>query len=354
MVQWTQPLVKAFTEAMEQGLLPDRAVRLGIRSLLRNRSASFRRASPSEQMQANQDFLHSMRCAPVALVPDKANEQHYEVPADFFKSVLGPRMKYSCCFYPPGVKSLAEAEAAALALTCERADIRDGMKILELGCGWGSLTLWMAENFPASRITAVSNAHNQREFIQKECVERGIRNVDVVTCDMNAFIPSEPGFDRVVSVEMFEHMRNWPELLRRIASWIRADGRLFVHIFCHKTNAYPYIASDESDWMAREFFTGGMMPSDDMMLHCQDDLVVQKHWRIDGLHYHRTCEAWLANLDRKQKEIEPLFCEIYGVRDAQRRLRRWRIFFMACSELFAYNHGREWWVANYLLMPRKT
>lgn len=263
----------------------------------------------------------------------------------------GTQNEIQLLFLSPGVETLAEAEAAALALTCERADIRDGMKILELGCGWGSLTLWMAEHFPASQITAVSNAHSQREFIQRKCIEHGIQNVNVVTYDMNAFVPSEAEFDRVVSVEIFEHMRNWPELLRRIASWLHADGRLFVHIFCHKTNAYAYMASDETDWMAREFFTGGMMPSDDLMLHCQDDLVVEKHWRIDGMHYHKTCEAWLVSLDRKQREIAPLFFETYGTRDARRRLQRWRIFFLACSELFAYNQGREWWVANYLLRP---
>lgn len=354
MVPMSQRLVRTFMALMEQGVLPDWVVRQGIRSLVRNRATAFLRESPEEQLQANQRFLDSMRSAPVALVPDKANEQHYEVPAAFFKHVLGPGMKYSCCYYLPGAEGLAEAEAAALTLTCERADIRDGMRILELGCGWGSLTLWMAEHFPASHITAVSNAHSQREYIQQACLERGIENITVITSDMNTFVPSDTGFDRVVSVEMFEHMRNWPELLRRVASWLGEDGRCFVHVFCHKTNVYAYIARDETDWMAREFFTGGTMPSDDLMLHCQDDLVVEKRWRMGGTHYHKTCEAWLDNLDRHQKEIRALFSEVYGMDNANRWLQRWRVFFMACSELFAYNRGREWWVAQYLLKPRNS
>ena len=354
MVPMTQRFIRTFTALMEQGVLPDWMVRQGIRSLVRGRANGFLRDSPDEQLQANLQFLDAMRSAPIALVPDKANQQHYEVPAAFFKCVLGPRMKYSCCFYPPGAESLAEAEVATLALTCERADIRDGMKILELGRGWGSLTLWMAEHFPASHITAVSNAHSQRECIQQKCVERGIKNITVVTSDMNTFAPSDARFDRVISVEMFEHMRNWPELLRRVASWLCADGRLLVHVFCHKTNVYEYIARDETDWMAREFFTGGIMPSDDLMLHCQDDLVVKKRWRIDGMHYHKTCEAWLENLDWHHEEIRAIFSETYGAGNAKRWLQRWRIFFMACSELFAYNRGREWWVAQYLLKPRNS
>jgi len=352
MVSTSQQLVSTFTELMERGLLPDWVVRQGIRSLLRSRAGILGRQSPCEQLEANQRFLDSMRSAPVALVPDKANEQHYEVPAAFFEEVLGPRRKYSCCYYPESVHGLAQAEEAALALTCERAGIQNGMKILELGCGWGSLTLWTAEQFPAAHLTAVSNSHSQREFIQQTCTERGIGNVTVITSDMNEFAPPDTGFDRVVSVEMFEHMRNWPELLRRIACWLSPDGRLFVHVFCHKTRVYAYAVRDETDWMAREFFTGGIMPSDDLMLHCQEELVVEKRWRLDGLHYHKTSEAWLANLDRRHAEVLRLLSQTYGGGEARRWLQRWRIFFMACSELFAYNRGREWWVAHYLLKPR--
>jgi cyclopropane-fatty-acyl-phospholipid synthase len=337
---------------MERGLLADRVVRWGIRRLLRQRAMTVRKQTPSEQLRANQQFLDHMRSSPVALVPDKANEQHYEVPATFFECVLGPRRKYSCCWYPEGVTTLAAAEEAALAITCERAGIRDGMRVLELGCGWGSLTLWMAEHFPASQITAVSNSHSQREFIEGTCRKRGLDNVRVITSDMNEFRPPETGFDRVVSVEMFEHMRNWPKLLRRIASWLAPDGQLFVHIFCHRETVYEFETKDEADWMGREFFTGGIMPSDHLMLDCQDDLVVERRWRIDGWHYHKTCEDWLANLDAQRDEVLPLFRSTYGPHQAERWLQRWRVFFMACSELFAFNEGREWWVAHYLLKQR--
>ncbi len=352
MVSTAQRFVRAFTDLIEQGYLPDSVTRWGIRRLLRQRLKTLSRRSPANQREANHQFVEAMRSAPVALVPDKANEQHYEVPAAFFERVLGPRRKYSCCYYPAGVTSLAQAEEAALTLTCERAQIHDAMNILELGCGWGSLTLWMAEHFPSSRITAVSNSNSQREFIEQTCEERGFENVHVITCDMNEFAPPEVEYDRVVTVEMFEHMRNWPELLRRIASWLSPDGRLFVHVFCHRECVYEFETKQETDWMGREFFTGGMMPSDDLMLYCQDDLVVEHHWRIDGMHYRRTCEAWLANLDRQRAEIMPLCASTYGGDDAERWFQRWRIFFMACSELFAFNQGREWWVAHYLLKHR--
>jgi len=352
MVSTSQRLVKAFTELMERGYLPDSLIRRSIQRLLQQRVRAFRRRIPSKQLEANRKFLEEMRSAPVALVPDKANEQHYEVPAAFFERVLGPRRKYSCCYYPVGVSDLAEAEEAALALACERVHLRDGMKILELGCGWGSLTFWMAEHFPTSRITAVSNSHSQRAFIEHTCEERGFDKVHVITCDMNEFVPPEVGYDRAVTVEMFEHMRNWPELLRRIASWLSPEGRLFVHVFCHRECAYEFETKEETDWMGREFFTGGMMPSDDLMLCCQDDLVVESHWRIDGLHYNKTCEAWLANLDRQRAEIVTLLASTYGAHEAERWLQRWRVFFLACSELFAFNRGREWWVAHYLLKQR--
>jgi cyclopropane-fatty-acyl-phospholipid synthase len=354
MVPTSQRLVRAFTRLMERGLLPDSLIRWGIRRLIRQRARTLGAPSPSGQLEANRRFLDVMRSSPVALVPDRANEQHYEVPAAFFERVLGPRRKYSCCCYPEGVASLGEAEERALALTCERAGIQDGMKVLELGCGWGSLTLWMAQHYPDSNITAVSNSHSQREFIEHVCTERGTENVHVITSDMNEFTPPDTGFDRVVSVEMFEHMRNWPELLRRIASWLLPDGRLFVHVFCHRTSVYEYETKDETDWMAREFFTGGVMPSDDLILHCQDDLVLEERWRIDGLHYHKTCEAWLSNLDRQRAEVLPLFSASYGAQEAERWLQRWRVFFMACSELFAHNRGREWWVGHYLLRQRTS
>jgi len=347
-----QVIVRTFTALMENGLLPDWLIRQGIRRLLRERALEAGRMSPSEQREANARFLAEMRSTPVALVPDLANEQHYEVPAAFFDLALGPRRKYSCCYYPTGREDLAQAEDAALRLACERADIVDGARILELGCGWGSLTLWMAEQYPAANITAVSNSSSQRAFITSECEQRGFDNVDVVTADMNAFEPPRRDFDRVVSVEMFEHMRNWPELLERVGTWLAPGGKVFIHVFCHRIAAYPYEARDESDWMARHFFSGGMMPSDDLMLHCQDALTVEGHWRIDGGHYHKTCEAWLTNLDANREAALAILSDVYGASEAVRWFRRWRVFFLACSELFAYRNGREWYVSHYRLRPR--
>lgn len=352
MVSPSQRLIHGFTELMERGLLPDAITRMGIRSLMRKRARSVRAQTPSQLAEANHAFLDAMREAPVAFVPEKANEQHYEVPSAFFEEVLGPRRKYSCCWYPGWAENLADAEDAALKLTCGRAGVAGGMKILELGCGWGSLTLWMAEHFPNARIVAVSNSNTQREHIEGVCAERGYANVRVITSDMNTFSPPETGFDRVVSVEMFEHMRNWPELLRRIASWLSPEGRLFVHVFCHRALAYPFEDRGPADWMSREFFSGGMMPSDGLMLHCQDDLAVERHWRVDGLDYHKTCEAWLANLDARRDHVMPILEATYGPGHARRAFHRWRVFFMACSELFAYDDGREWFVAHYLLKPR--
>jgi cyclopropane-fatty-acyl-phospholipid synthase len=286
----------------------------------------------------------------VAVATDTANEQHYEVPPEFFTAVLGPRLKYSACWWADGVDDLAVAEERTLELTCHRAGLEDGMDVLELGCGWGSLTLWMAELYPASRIVAVSNSAPQREFILSRAAERGFANIEVVTADMNDF-DTPRRFDRAVSLEMFEHMRNWKELYRRLSTWLRPDGRFLQHVFCHRRFAYPYVASGDADWMARHFFTGGIMPSDDQPYHFQDDLEVVDHWRIDGRHYSRTLEAWLDNLDRSKRDLQAVLRDVYGS-DAAIWFHRWRIFFMACSELFAFRRGQEWWVSHYLLAPR--
>ena len=336
-------------ELVESGRVPDPLIRLGIRHQLRRR---LRQISHGE----TEALLDRMRSAPVALHTSDANEQHYELPAEFFRMVLGPRLKYSSCFWPEGVDSLDAAEAAALALTCERAAIADGMEILELGCGWGSLSLWMAERYPASRILAVSNSGAQRRFIAAAAKSRGLGNLELTTNDMNSFDPGRPPgssrqFDRVVSVEMFEHMRNYRQLLERIASWLTSDGRLFVHVFCH--HRYPYLFEDNgaSDWMARHFFTGGLMPSEDIFRHFEDDMVAEERWRLDGKHYERTLRAWLANLDRQSEQCLQLFEEAYGIAQAGRWFHRWRLFFLSCAELFGYRDGREWYVAHSLLRP---
>lgn len=337
-------------DLVERGFVPDWATRLGIRNLLLRRLGE-RHQDVERDRQDQHDFIAKLRGSPIAIDTGKANEQHYEVPPEFFQMALGKRLKYSSCIYPSGSEGLDAAEEHMLALTCDRAQIRDGMEILELGCGWGSLTLWMAEKYPAAKITAVSNSAPQRLFIEGRCRERGFKNVQVITCDMNAFAIDRK-FDRVVSVEMFEHMRNYKELLSRISGWLKDDGKLFFHIFVHDSYAYPFADEKNDDWMARHFFSGGIMPSDDLMLYFQDDLVVERHDRVSGVHYAQTSEDWLKNLDRHRHEVIRLFEKDMPRREAIRQTNRWRMFFMACAELFGFRGGQEWYVSHYLYRRR--
>ncbi|WP_198969041.1 SAM-dependent methyltransferase [Xylophilus sp. ASV27] len=336
---------------VEQGRLPDAVVRAGIRQLLRERLQEIAADDPARSAELTAAFVEQMRRAPVALVPEKANEQHYELPPAFFHAVLGPHRKYSGCWWPQGVQTLEEAEREALAATCERAGLQDGQDVLELGCGWGSLTLWMAGHYPASRITAVSNSAPQRAFIEAEAQRRGLANVTVLTRDMNSFDAGQP-FDRVVSVEMFEHMRNWPLLFSRVAGWLRPGGRFFMHVFVHRSVPYAFEERDASDWMSRFFFSGGMMPSDDLAALFQDELRLLRRWRWDGRHYERTANAWLSNMDREHHVVLPILEQTYGRADAELWRQRWRIFFLSVAELFGYEQGREWWVGHYLFERR--
>jgi cyclopropane-fatty-acyl-phospholipid synthase len=330
----------------DKRVLPDFLIRIGIRRLLAERLVQQRKEGKEESIDA---FVEELKRSPVAVDTEKANEQHYELPTEYFLKVLGPCRKYSCGWWENENITLEESEAAMLDITCQRAQLAPGQRILELGCGWGSLTLWMARKFPESTITAVSNSRTQRAFITKKAEELGLTNVEVITADMNTFQP-EGTFDRVVSVEMFEHMKNYEELLRRISTWLNTGGKLFVHIFTHRHFAYHFDdTGDPDDWMANYFFTGGTMPSDDLLLRFQDDLHIEGHWRVNGVHYSKTLEAWLDKHDAVEKELVPLFEETYGSPEAARLwIQRWRMFYMACSELFRYKGGREWMVSHYL------
>jgi cyclopropane-fatty-acyl-phospholipid synthase len=337
----------------ESGWLPDWLVRAGIRSILASRRRELLAPGIEGMFERKQRFFEALQDAPIAVSTHRANEQHYEVAPAFFELVLGPRMKYSAGLWDPGVESLAQSEDEMLAATCERAGVAGGMRVLDLGCGWGSLTLWIAEHFPDCDVLGVSNSKLQREFILRRAAESGLQNVEVVTADVNDFAP-ERRFDRVVSVEMFEHVSNHGLLLARIARWLAPEGRLFVHHFCHRDCAYPYVAEGDDDWMARHFFTGGIMPSEDLLLRNQRDLEVERQWRVSGLHYEKTSRSWLANLDARADAVLRALQTTAGEGGGPIALQRWRLFFLACAELFGSGGGGEWFVTHVRMSPRRS
>lgn len=324
---------------LEKKLIPDSLIRFEIRRLLRQRLNEIKNSKESE-------FIDLISKSAVAVSVNAANEQHYEVPAGFYERVLGPRLKYSCALYDATTTSLAEAEENMLRLTGERAQLSDRQDVLELGCGWGSLTLWMAEKYPNSKILGVSNSSSQREYILKRAQERGLKNVEIITQDMNHF-QTDRRFDRVVSVEMFEHMRNVPMLLERISNWMKLDGKLFVHIFSHRKHSYLFEDRDASDWMSRYFFTGGMMPSHELYRQFNQYLEIEQDWIVPGIHYSKTAEDWLKNMDRNEPAIRELFEKTYGKETTSLWIARWRVFFMACAELWGWKNQEEWQVSHY-------
>jgi len=334
-------------------MVPDSVIRHGIRRLLKRRLSEIGPDDCERVARDQAQFIRMMDDAEIAPLPDRANEQHYEVPPEFFVAVLGHYKKYSCCYWTDEAASLDAAEVAALRLTADRARITDGMDILDLGCGWGSFSLWAAESFPASAVVAVSNSQAQRTFIEAEANRRGITNLEIITRDMNEFDAGRQ-FDRVVSIEMFEHMRNYRALFQRVSSWLKPDGMFFMHIFCHRAAPYEFVDAGPSDWMARHFFSGGIMPSDDLPLHFQQHLGLVERWRVDGRHYEKTANAWLENMDRHKGLLMPILEETYGRETAELWRMRWRIFFMACAELFGYAQGQEWWVGHYLFRRTAT
>ncbi|GAB0113994.1 SAM-dependent methyltransferase [Acidisoma sp. C75] len=332
--------------AAERLPLPDALSRLGIAMMV----GRTRQKLSGADAAAEQDFAEAMAAFPIAQHADAANRQHYEVPADFFGLVLGPRRKYSCCLYETGEESLAQAEALALAETAAHAGLTDGQEILELGCGWGSLTLFMAERFPQARITAVSNAAGQRAYIEAEASRRGLRNIRVLTADMNVFEAPAGAFDRIVSVEMFEHMANWRPLLSRMRGWLRPHGGALIHIFTHRLAPYRFDAEDPADWIAQHFFTGGIMPSRGLMRCFPDLFTVEAEWQWSGTHYRRTADHWLANFDANRAGIRRVLSPVYG-RETRIWERRWRLFFLATAGLFGHAAGEEWGVTHYRLRP---
>ena len=342
--------MKTALDLAERGFVPKPLLRRGIRRLLGERLREQRNIYEPDRDEALGDWVARMRASEIAPVPERANEQHYEVPPAFFALVLGKRLKYSSGYYPEPGTTLDEAEEAMLAMTAERAELADGQEVLELGCGWGSLTLWMAEHYPNSRITAVSNSTPQRCTIEAAAERRGLSNVRVITCDMNEF-EADRRFDRVVSVEMFEHLRNWEALLGQVRGWLKDDGRVFLHVFAHHRYAYPFEVRDETDWMSRHFFSGGMMPCPDLIDRLDVPLEVDARWVVPGTHYARTSEDWLRNIESHKGEVLKVFSMTYGPSEALRWYHRWRVFFLSCAELFAYDEGREWFVSHVRLRP---
>ena len=338
---------------LQQDKIPDVLIRAGIRKLLKQRLKDEDKGNTELQQQHLMALINELKASPIAVNTADANQQHYEVPTAFYQYCLGKNLKYSCGYWKDGVSDIDTSEDDMLQLTCERAELTNGQDVLELGCGWGSLSLFMAAKFPQSNFTVVSNSRTQKIFIDEQAVKRNITNLTVITCDINNFTIDKT-FDRVVSVEMFEHMRNYQLLMAKVASVLKPGGKLFVHIFTHKEFAYKFEVVDDSDWMSKYFFTGGIMPSDDLLLYFNEELSISKHWHVSGLHYAKTSEAWLKNMDAHKQEIMPLFKQTYGESEATKWWVYWRLFYMACAELWKYKNGEEWIVSHYLFNKKQA
>lgn len=325
--------------------LPDAAVRLAIAAMVARTERQLAAATPDATAQ----FAATMATFPIATNVDDANDQHYEIPSDYFQLVLGPRRKYSCCLYADAATTLAAAEEQALAETVAHAQLADGQDILELGCGWGSLSIYMAQRFPTTRILAVSNSHSQRTHIVAQAARQRLANLEVMTADINRFATART-FDRVVSVEMFEHMANWQELLRRIRTWLRPDGKLMVHVFAHRSTPYRFDRTNAADWIAQHFFTGGLMPSRALMHEFPHLFRIEDAWWWNGTNYARTAQDWLVRHDANADEIMTIFTQVYGT-EAALWAKRWRYFYLATAGLFGHNGGKDWGVAHYRMQP---
>ncbi|MFY9307970.1 MAG: class I SAM-dependent methyltransferase [Bacteroidia bacterium] len=340
-----------YNSLLEKDNIPDFIIRKGIRNLLKQRLEQENKGNTEAQQAHFMRLIEELKNSPIAINTADANEQHYEVPTQFYQYCLGKHLKYSSGYWKEGVTDIDTSEKDMLELTCQRAELQDGQQVLELGCGWGSLSLFMAAKYPRSSFTVVSNSRTQKLHIDEQAKIRGIQNLTVITVDINAFTLDKT-FDRVVSVEMFEHMRNYQLLMQKVANLLKPDGKLFVHIFTHKEYAYKFEVIDETDWMSKYFFTGGIMPSDHLLLYFNEHLIINKHWHVSGMHYSKTSEAWLQNMDKHKAEIMPLFEQTYGKENAVKWWVYWRIFYMACAELWCYNDGNEWIVSHYLFQKK--
>jgi len=340
-----------YNSLLEKNKIPDYFIRIGIRKLLKQRLQEEKKDNTEAQQIYLMQLIDELKASPIAINTQDANEQHYEVPTEFYKYCLGKYLKYSSGYWKKGVTDINTSEKDMLELTCERAELQNGQLVLELGCGWGSLSLFMAAKYPQSNFTVVSNSRTQKIYIDEQAQQRGISNLTVITANINDFTLDKT-FDRVVSVEMFEHMRNYKKLMKLVSSFLKPEGKLFVHIFTHKDLAYKFEVKDASDWMSKYFFTGGIMPSDDLLLYFNQHLSIEKHWHVSGTHYSKTSEAWLHNMDAHKADIIPLFEKTYGTENAIKWWVYWRIFYMACAELWAYNNGEEWMVSHYLFTKK--
>jgi cyclopropane-fatty-acyl-phospholipid synthase len=340
-----------YLKPVYSGIVPDWLLRWTMRASICSSNRRRYRSSVDQRNTAKRALIEKLRQSPIAIQTDAPNEQHYEVPTSFFQLVLGKRLKYSCCYWPEGVETLDEAEEAMLTLTCQRARLEDGMEVLDLGCGWGSLSLWIGEQYPRCRVMAVSNSRTQVAHIRELSLQRGLTNVHARVANVNHW-EGDGRFDRVLSVEMFEHMKNYQALLARIATWLKPAGLLFVHVFSHREFAYEYDRDNPKDWMAQTFFSGGTMPSDDLLLHFQRDLHVIDHWRMNGIHYGRTLGAWLERLDRNRADAHQALAAVYGLQGADRWIVNWRLFFMGCEQVWRLRQGQEYLVSHYLFAKR--
>lgn len=336
-----------YDSLLEKNKIPDFLIRIGIRKLLKQRLQQEKKSTVELQQAHLMKLIEELKNSPIAINTAEANEQHYEVPTKFYQYCLGKNLKYSSGYWKNGVTDINTSEDDMLEITCNRAELKDGQNVLEFGCGWGSLSLFMAKKYPQSTFTVVSNSRTQKLYIDEQAKQRGISNLTVITVNINDFTIDQT-FDRVVSVEMFEHMRNYQKLMKKVADCLKPGGKLFVHIFTHKDVAYKFEVIDETDWMSKYFFTGGIMPSDDLLLYFNEELSIEQHWHVSGMHYSKTSEAWLQNMDKHKAEIIPLFEDTYGKDQSVKWWVYWRIFYMACAELWGYNNGEEWIVSHYL------